>query len=450
MQQTRNLLLLAALASGSSLIAPAAAGGGSRADAGPDPLCLWDATAPLRPRARTSCPLPVDDASPTHIREGAVLTPLRCIRRQRNSNSNSNSRSGDGESKCIYSAPTFRGGGFSIATGAQTAANLLGMGGLDDLIAPATSPHLFSTGPTEDVVGGGPAYEVQDIPGKGKGVIASRTIRRREVFMVDYPLLMVEGALIEGMDLAGRRGVLQGLVAGLGDEGRGRMLALARSGGEDEAMDLFVTNGCGVEVWGRMHTGVFPEVARMNHDCRPNAYFRFSPSTLTMEVLAYRDIQPGEEININYAYVGMPSKERQKFLRDTWSFNCTCPLCTSPPSVIAASDARRHDIARKRIALRKARKEGRHDDALGAAEGVLALLEEEEGLEALGPGFWGLLARELVELGRTEEALAWARRALEGGRAFRGEDSGAVAEAEDLVRAVEREERRMKGETTAK
>ncbi len=30
-----------------------------------------------------------------------------------------------------------------------------------------------------------------------------------------------------------------------------------------------------------------------------SAYYRFSPRTLTMEVVAYRDIQPGEEITIS-------------------------------------------------------------------------------------------------------------------------------------------------------
>jgi hypothetical protein len=30
-----------------------------------------------------------------------------------------------------------------------------------------------------------------------------------------------------------------------------------------------------------------------------SAYYRFSHRTLTMEVVAYRDIQPGEEVTIN-------------------------------------------------------------------------------------------------------------------------------------------------------
>lgn len=213
--------------------------------------CLWD-TAP-RP-ARTSCPLPLDDASPAHELDSAQLQPLKCLR--------SHNRSpGDKEAvHCIYTAPSFRDG-LSLAASADDAANMVGMGGgLDSLVAPYTPLHLFSTGAVDG--GHGLAYEVVDLPGKGKGAIARREIGKGEVFMVDYPLLLMEGALMAGMNAASRRGVLRRAVDGLEGEGRKRALGLARSAeGEDEALDVFVTNGCGVEVWGKGYTGLFPEVA---------------------------------------------------------------------------------------------------------------------------------------------------------------------------------------------
>ena len=36
-----------------------------------------------------------------------------------------------------------------------------------------------------------------------------------------------------------------------------------------------------------------------------------------------------------------PSAKRKKHLEKTWGFNCTCPLCASPPATLAADDALR-------------------------------------------------------------------------------------------------------------
>lgn len=211
--------------------------------------CLWD---PAPRHARTTCPLPLDDTS-AYDPDSAQLQPLKCLHTRVDS-------PGDNEAvHCIYTAPSFRGE-LALATSAEDAANIIGMGGLDDLVAPYVPPHLFSTGAVDG--GRGPAYEVVDVPGKGKGAIASRKIAKGEVFMVDYPILMMEGALMAGMNPASRRGILSRAVDGLGDGGRERVFELARSAeGEDEILDVFVTNGCGVEVWGKGHTGLFPDVA---------------------------------------------------------------------------------------------------------------------------------------------------------------------------------------------
>ena len=211
--------------------------------------CLWERTP--RP-ARTTCPLPLDDTS-AYDPDSAQLQPLKCLHTRVDS-------PGDNEAvHCIYTAPSFRGE-LALSTSAEDAANIIGMGGLDDLVAPYVPPHLFSTGAVDR--GRGAAYEVVDMPGKGKGAIASRVISKGEVFMVDYPLLLMEGELMAGMNPASRRGILRRAVDGLGEGGRERVLGLARSAeGEDEVLDVFVTNGCGVEVWGKGYTGLFPEVA---------------------------------------------------------------------------------------------------------------------------------------------------------------------------------------------
>lgn len=134
----------------------------------------------------------------------------------------------------------------------------------------------------------------------------------------------------------------------------------------------------------------------------------------------------------------MPHKERQHHLLTTWSFTCTCPLCASPTAQITASDARRREVARLRRVLSDAVEEGRHEDVVRVA-GASVRLCEEEGLGALVPGFWAGLARGFLGMGELDEAGVWAERAVEGWRAFRGADSAAVEEGEELVRVIERE-----------
>ncbi|CAI4211203.1 unnamed protein product [Parascedosporium putredinis] len=44
------------------------------------------------------------------------------------------------------------------------------------------------------------------------------------------------------------------------------------------------------------------------------------------------------------AYLGMPHKERRKYLKESWGFDCTCPLCLADEATREGSDARRMAI----------------------------------------------------------------------------------------------------------
>lgn len=134
----------------------------------------------------------------------------------------------------------------------------------------------------------------------------------------------------------------------------------------------------------------------------------------------------------------MPHKERQAFLSETWSFTCICPLCTSSSSLISASDSRRRAIAAKRREISDARREERHPDVTQIAREAAALCEEE-GLEALVPEFWRTMAEGYLGMGKVGEASEWAKRTVSGWRAFRGVNSEAFGEAEELVRAIDGE-----------
>ncbi|KAF8840609.1 SET domain-containing protein [Paxillus ammoniavirescens] len=76
--------------------------------------------------------------------------------------------------------------------------------------------------------------------------------------------------------------------------------------------------------------GIFPLASRLfNHSCVPNAIakYRVAPGKeVQMEVVALRDIVPGEEICIPYVDPAL-LETRQKMFQLTYGFTCTCLSC---------------------------------------------------------------------------------------------------------------------------
>ncbi|KAI9453061.1 SET domain-containing protein [Russula earlei] len=83
---------------------------------------------------------------------------------------------------------------------------------------------------------------------------------------------------------------------------------------------------------------VSPLVALINHSCDPNAVVVFPRSTKDpagqepeVQVIAIRDISPGEEIFTSYIDTTLPRIQRQAALLSTYNFSCRCRLCSRPP-----------------------------------------------------------------------------------------------------------------------
>ncbi|KAK4689455.1 hypothetical protein P7C73_g669, partial [Tremellales sp. Uapishka_1] len=71
-----------------------------------------------------------------------------------------------------------------------------------------------------------------------------------------------------------------------------------------------------------------PIVALCNHSCQPNAVVVF-PGLVggEMNVVAIRDLAPGEEILTSYIDVSIPFADRQLDLSKRYGFTCQCQLC---------------------------------------------------------------------------------------------------------------------------
>ena len=101
---------------------------------------------------------------------------------------------------CVFTNSRHGARGLSIVSTPETAAD---SAGVLDQEEGFSAQRGNETAMAATTMSGGP-FRLADIPGKGKGVVATRPIRRYELIMVDYSVLLVDMAL--ATELAARRG----------------------------------------------------------------------------------------------------------------------------------------------------------------------------------------------------------------------------------------------------
>ncbi|KAF2119611.1 hypothetical protein BDV96DRAFT_642628 [Lophiotrema nucula] len=229
------------------------------------------------------------------------------------------------------------------------------------------------------------SYEVVDIEGKGKGVKATRKIRQFETFMFDQAAIVVDLELEGKLKIVSKNTTQETLIVRAVERMNDSSLieSLSTGGGgkkkgeERYWMQLMERNAFGTNLGEVDVKALFPNAARINHACNPNAFVMFSPSGLSIGIKAYRDIEVGEEITISYLMLGMTSHQRHANL-ERWGFKCTCDLCSSPPDILAASDARRKRISAAEAKLVSHWQAKKFGAAIRLAEEVVELMKVEE------------------------------------------------------------------------
>lgn len=303
--------------------------------------------------------------------------------------------------------------------------------------------------------------------------------------MVDSPALLIREEFLketgrEGKGHLRRRMVKKGLEQ-LPESTRQKVMGLQRGPGEYEVDAILGINlkdlgGVGgsalslLEEPGKMEgedglMGIFTEVARINHSCRPNARLRFSENRLTMEVISYRPISAGEEILISYTPLTLPPSDRHQFLKQNYHFTCHCPLCASlsdDPSahtLVAESHSRRLRMQELYDTMLHAKSEGFYADAINILKDWFDFAEEEGLMPLTGEyhGTMGELYLLLAEKGSVDgkkvdreralrEALREARMAVDAWVRLGSVDHKKTEEARVLLeRVFELKERKGKG-----
>ncbi|KAI0785811.1 hypothetical protein C8Q75DRAFT_774654 [Abortiporus biennis] len=205
-------------------------------------------------------------------------------------------------------------------------------------------------------------YKIQDLPGRGKGLIATQQLEMGDLILAERPFIIIPAcwpvALSQADMIKYQRDVfreqenmLKRLLDRMDPADRAAFMTLdncleegARSGPildrihtnsfgihfDDEGSNDFMKDG---EV--RMYSVVGKDISRVNHSCCPNAMFNFDKPSFSMELRAVRGIRKGEEITVCYHTGDIePTAERQKLVAP-YRFTCTCPACLSPTATDA-------------------------------------------------------------------------------------------------------------------
>ncbi|KAK4175774.1 hypothetical protein QBC36DRAFT_189012 [Triangularia setosa] len=255
----------------------------------------------------------------------------------------------------------------------------------------------------------GEKYKVVTIPGKGKGVVATKEIKQWEEIILDYATLVVDiGFTVEVNALRGYR-LLHKAVEQMGDGGVGVMeLGKSSEHARDVVENVLRTNAFSTRVGEGDYMAVYPTVSV---NIFISAYTRFIQESLQVSIAASKPILPGEEITISYLTLGKTFSKRTHLLKK-WGFTCTCSLCSLSPDLTAASDARRRQISALQENAIRAFQANKPYQALKLTREILPLLPKEE-LFPLESEQLENMSRIYWVLNEMENAEKYARKSLE-------------------------------------
>ncbi|KAH9892149.1 SET domain-containing protein [Xylariomycetidae sp. FL2044] len=342
----------------------------------PSPIvaALWEG-------AQLGCPVPIDESSGSAPVDWSPWThPPDCLPAEDSS----------ATKYCVYTNSQHGNKGVSFITTPEIAADSI------DILDDAGYTHTRNLATTDNGSGGGggggPVVEMIDVPGKGKGVIAKRDISRAEVIMADWASIILDLSFPTSVKRTKGYHLLHVAADQLADPDRVLQLGRTSTTSADIVEDVLRTNAFSFPLAGEKHMALYPDVSRINHACKPNAFIRFTPSSLAVSIVATRDIPAGEEISLSYIPLGQPRQERRAALQ-RWGFNCTCALCGASKTEVAASDYRREKVETLRGALMDAVERWDGTRAVRLSHEIIGLLRAEDGLDSLVAGQYEVLAR---------------------------------------------------------
>lgn len=260
-------------------------------------------------------------------------------------------------------------------------------------------------------------FHVDQVSGKGLGLVADRAFHRGDAVMKHAPAFLAHRGFIERTTESEQHDLLELAASLLSSSTRQKFLSQHGHFGGHHISDILATNSFQIDLGGTdgQHFGNYPEVSRFNHDCRPNVAF-YIDANLTHHSSVARPISPGEELTISYLNPFEPYASRQKRTQAAWGFACGCSQCRQTDASISESDNR---LKRIRDLESKLEDFGARV-TMGMVRRLLDLYREER-LENKMSGGLTLAALNSNLLGMEQEAKKYALQAIEAGLIEGGE-----------------------------
>jgi hypothetical protein len=273
---------------------------------------------------------------------------------------------------------------------------------------------------------------ITPLPGKGQGLIAAQDISKGTRILSDKPLFR-----IERFGLAEPAALEKALVSKLdllSQDDRRTFLSLHNNtpDGSYPLAGIVKTNALPLGT-NASEGGLFPQASRINHACVPNCQHTWNDNIGEETIHAVRHISKGEEITISYADIGT-FESRRRHLKKSFSFDCTCELCSLPEIARAISDNRQSEIKRLDELLDDgSRLLFNPDKCLEDVHTLLTLLEAENITDARLPRAYYDAFQIAIAHGDQARAKVFAQRAYEARLCCEGDDSPLTTRMKSLV-----------------
>lgn len=334
---------------------------------------------------------------------------------------------------CVYTSKTFAGNrGVSIVTRPDRAEYF-------SSIEPFTDPELTRYTNKDLDPDYEPGYKAVKVPGKGIGLVALKTIERGDRIMSNTASVMVDYGAFEALTPEQVRMLQVAAVDLLPQRHRAAVMNLSthvetEMTHEERVDRLLSTNSFDIDdhdADGDAFYVTFPEISRMNHDCRPNADYYYDPHTLTHHIHAVRRISIGEEITVSYIDPMQTQAARVARLNKTWGFPCGCSLCQQKDHVARESDSRLKQILELRTDFHDYTTASRATPQMGE---LMVSLYNQERLDLLKYEAHTYAAIEWNGVGEPWLATKHARLAVEHGLPSVGPADNDVVEMQALIK----------------
>ncbi|KAL8719657.1 MAG: hypothetical protein Q9225_003354 [Loekoesia sp. 1 TL-2023] len=185
-------------------------------------------------------------------------------------------------------------------------------------------------------------YDIQDIPGKGRGLVAGVQIAKGQRILREQPLFTCSLLWTSYKDFETH---LASSISSLSPAEQDVFFSLHNANPESDhpLVARFLTN-C-LPCQDHQAAAVYSTACLINHSCQANVHGSWNAEARVATVHAVRAIKAGEEITMNYVS-GMTHAVREEKLKRLFGISCSCGLCSLPLAAIEKSDAQRSAIQR--------------------------------------------------------------------------------------------------------